>query len=154
MSGEGAPDAGELDASELRVAIVAARWYAEVTDPMLDWALTTCADAGTSADIVRVPGAFELPVVCARLAASRDALVAIGCVVRGGTPHFDYVCAAATRGLMRVSLDHGIPIGLGLLTCDSIEQARDRAGLPHSSENKGREATLAALETALTLRGA
>ncbi len=153
MSGHGAPPAPELDATGLRVAIVASRWYGEVTDSMLDWATTTCADAGTTPDVVRVPGAFELPVVAARLARDHDAVVALGLVVRGGTPHFEYVCAAATDGLARVALDSGVPIGFGLLTCDTMEQALDRAGLPHSRENKGQEAALAALETSLLLRG-
>lgn len=152
MSGAGAPAAEELSAEGLRVAIVASRWYAEVTDAMTDSAITTCADAGASSDVFRVPGAFELPVVCAAVAPDHDAVIAIGLVVRGGTPHFDYVCRAATDGLTRVALDTGTPIGFGLLTCDSMEQAHDRAGLPHSSEDKGREATLAALETALLLR--
>ncbi len=152
MSGEGAPTDGDLDAAGLRVAVVASRWYAEITGAMTDWAVTTCADAGTTPEVVRVPGAFELPVVCAALAPRCDALVAIGLVVRGGTPHFEYVCRAATDGLTRVALDTGTPVGFGLLTCESLEQAQDRSGLPGSSENKGREAALAALQTALLLR--
>lgn len=152
MSGEGAPAAVELSAEGLRVAIVASRWYAEITDAMTDSAVTTCADAGATSEVFRVPGAFELPIVCAAVAPDYDAVVAIGLVVRGGTPHFDYVCRAATDGLTRVALDTATPIGFGLLTCDSMEQAHDRAGLPHSSEDKGHQATVAALQTALLLR--
>jgi 6,7-dimethyl-8-ribityllumazine synthase len=104
------------------------------------------------ATVVRVPGAFELPVTAAALAGQGyDAVVALGVVIRGGTPHFDYVCNAATDGLGRVALDHGIPVGFGLLTCDTEEQALDRAGLEGSAEDKGYEATSAALATARTL---
>jgi 6,7-dimethyl-8-ribityllumazine synthase len=152
MTADGAPTEEGVSADGLRVAIVASRWYAEVTDAMTDAAITTCAGAGAASEVFRVPGAFELPVVCAAVAPDYDAVVALGLVVRGGTPHFDYVCRAATDGLTRVALDTGTPIGFGLLTCDSMEQARDRAGLPHSTEDKGKEATLAALETALLLR--
>jgi 6,7-dimethyl-8-ribityllumazine synthase len=102
--------------------------------------------------VVRVPGAFELPVVCAQLATDHDAVVALGLVIRGGTPHFEYVCDAVTSGCTRVALDTGKPVGFGVLTCDTVGQARDRSGLPGSNEDKGREAVLAAVETALTLR--
>jgi 6,7-dimethyl-8-ribityllumazine synthase len=101
---------------------------------------------------VRVPGAFELPVAAARIAADVDALVALGVVIRGGTPHFEYVCQAATHGLARIAERTGVPVGFGLLTCDDEQQALDRAGLPGSSEDKGYEAAAAALETAVTLR--
>ena len=101
---------------------------------------------------VRVPGTFELPVLAAELARTHDAVVALGVVVRGGTPHFDYVCSAATDGLTRVALDSGTPVGFGVLTCDDDAQALDRAGLEGSSEDKGYEATAAALTTALALR--
>jgi 6,7-dimethyl-8-ribityllumazine synthase len=100
---------------------------------------------------VRVPGTFELPVAAAELARTHDAVVALGVVVRGGTPHFDYVCSAATEGLTRVALDSGTPVGFGVLTCDDDDQALARAGLPGSTEDKGYEATAAALHTALTL---
>ena len=103
--------------------------------------------------MVRAPGAVELPVVAQALAERHDAVVALGVVVRGGTPHFEYVCDAVTAGLTRVALDAGKPVGNGVLTCDTEEQARDRAGLPGSAEDKGWEATIAALATALTLRG-
>jgi 6,7-dimethyl-8-ribityllumazine synthase len=102
--------------------------------------------------VIRVPGAFELPVAAARLAAEGfDAIIALGVVIRGGTPHFDYVCAGATDGLTAVSVQYGVPVGFGLLTCDTDEQALDRAGLPGSREDKGYEAATAALATAVTL---
>ena len=103
---------------------------------------------------IRVPGTFELPVAAATLATlGYDAIVALGVVIRGGTPHFDYVCSAATDGLTRVAVDHRIPIGFGVLTCDTEQQALDRAGLAGSIEDKGYEATAAAIETVLALRG-
>lgn len=153
MTGSGAPDPISLDAAGLRVAVVATRWYPEVTDALLAGALAAAADSGVQAPtVVRVPGAFELPITARALAARHDAVIALGLVLRGGTPHFEYVCSAATEGLARVALDTGVPVGFGLLTCDTEHQARDRAGLPGSRENKGQEAALAALETALLLR--
>ena len=102
---------------------------------------------------MRVPGTFELPVVAAALAGQGyDAIVALGVVIRGGTPHFDYVCTAATDGLTRVAVDHQTAVGFGVLTCDTEEQALDRAGLSTSHEDKGYEAAAAALTTAQTLR--
>jgi 6,7-dimethyl-8-ribityllumazine synthase len=142
------------DASELAVAVVAASWHPEIADGLLAGALRAAAESGVAApQVVRVPGAFELPLVCAELAADHDAVVALGVIVRGGTPHFDHVCAAATSGLTRVALDTATPIGFGVLTCDDVDQARDRAGLPGSREDKGREALLAAIDAALVLRG-
>src|SRR5262249_45980033 len=102
--------------------------------------------------VVRVAGAFELPVMAQALARNHDAVVALGVVIRGGTPHFEYVCDAVTAGLTRVALDESTPIGNGVLTCDTEEQALDRAGLPGAAEDKGREATQAALDTANQLR--
>jgi 6,7-dimethyl-8-ribityllumazine synthase len=138
----------------LRVGVVAARWHEAVTDAMLDSALRALHEVGvTESVVVRVPGTFELPVVAKRLAESGcDAVVSLGVVVRGGTPHFDYVCQAATDGLSRVALDTGVPVGFGVLTCDTDEQAFERSGLPGSKEDKGREAALAAVATALALR--
>lgn len=154
MSGHGAPDPTPIDASGLRVAIVAARWHTEVMDGLVAGALRACAAARVDdPTVVRVPGTFELPVVADALAGGHDAVVALGVVIRGGTPHFDYVCGAATDGLTRVALDRGTPVGFGVLTCDTEQQALDRAGLAGSVEDKGFEATTAALETALTLRG-
>ncbi len=149
---QGSP-AIRVDGSGLNVVIVAASWHATVMDGLIDGARRGLAAAGVSAvELVRVPGAFELPVVCSRLALSYDAVVALGVVIRGGTPHFDYICQAATMGLSDVSLRTGIPVGFGLLTCDDDEQALDRAGLDGSSEDKGYEAALAAVATAITLR--
>ncbi|MCK9905228.1 6,7-dimethyl-8-ribityllumazine synthase [Parafrankia colletiae] len=155
MSGAGAPAEELPDAGGLTLAIVATRWHAEITDSLLGGALRAAKDAGVphAPTVVRVSGAVELPVVAAALASRHDAVVALGAVIRGGTPHFDYVCRFVTDGLARVTLDSGVPIGFGLLTCDTVEQARDRAGLPGSAEDKGREATLAALDTAVVLRG-
>ncbi|MEE1618556.1 6,7-dimethyl-8-ribityllumazine synthase [Brachybacterium sp. J144] len=151
MSGHGAP-APQLTARPgTRLAVVAASWHREVMDGLLAGALAAAREAGVEPTVVRVPGSFELPVVADRLARTHDAVAALGVVIRGGTPHFDYVCAAATDGLSRVALDHGVPVGFGLLTCDDEEQARDRAGLPGSREDKGREAVAAALETAAVL---
>ena len=153
MSGAGAPTGPAPDGAGLRVAVVATQWHVEITDALLAGAEKALVECGVAdATVVRVPGAFELPVVAAQLATTHDAVVALGVVIRGGTPHFDYVCDAATSGLTRVALDSGKPVGFGLLTCDDEDQARDRAGLPGSSEDKGREAVLAAVETAITVR--
>jgi len=153
VSGEGAPDL-EVDGSGLRVAVVAASWHQKVMDALVGNAERALAELGVEeSTVVRVPGSFELPVVAARLATSYDAVVALGVVIRGGTPHFDYVCQAVTAGLGRVALDTGIPVGFGVLTCDDEQQALDRAGLDSSRENKGREAAEAAVATAVTLRG-
>jgi len=142
-----------VDGSGLNVAIVAASWHTEVMDGLIDGARRGLADAGVSSvTLTRVPGAFELPVACSRLALSYDALVALGVVIRGGTPHFDYICQAATLGLTDVSLRTGIPVGFGVLTCDDEQQALDRAGLEGSSEDKGHEAATAAVATVVALR--
>lgn len=153
MSGPGAPEPEPFDASSMRVAVVAANWHQQVMDGLVAGAQRALADHRvTDSTVVRVPGAFELPVVAGALAGrGYDAVVALGVVVRGGTPHFDFVCQAATDGLTRVALDHGVPVGFGVLTCDTDEQALDRAGLDGSSEDKGYEATAAALATARTL---
>jgi 6,7-dimethyl-8-ribityllumazine synthase len=155
MSGHGAPDDSPIDCSDLRVAVVASSWHTEVMDGLIAGAQRAMDAYQVEApELVRVPGSFELPVVAKALAErGYDAVVALGVVIRGGTPHFDYVCAAATDGLSRVALDTGIPVGFGLLTCDTDEQALDRAGLDGSSEDKGYEATAAALVTASTLTG-
>lgn len=159
MSGHGAPvidirginkDAG--DGEPLRLAVIAASWHTEIMDGLLDGARRAAAEAGVETTEVRVPGSFELPVAAARLAPHFDAVVALGVVIRGGTPHFDYVCQAATSGLTDVSVRTGVPVGFGVLTCDNEQQALDRAGLPGSSEDKGHEAVSAALATAAVLR--
>ena len=154
MSGEGSPDAKPIDCHDLRVAVVAASWHKPVMDGLVAGAQRALDDYRVEApSLVRVPGSFELPVVASALAEKGyDAIVALGVVIRGGTPHFDYVCTATTDGLSRVALDTGVPVGFGLLTCDTDEQALDRAGLEGSSEDKGYEATSAALVTAMCLR--
>jgi 6,7-dimethyl-8-ribityllumazine synthase len=142
-----------VDGTGLRVAIVAASWHARVMDGLIDGARRGLADAGVaSVDLVRVPGAFELSVVCSRLARSYDAVVALGVVIRGGTPHFDYICQSVAIGLTDVSVRTGVPVGFGVLTCDDDQQALDRAGLEGSAEDKGHEAATAAVATAITLR--
>ena len=157
MSGHGAP---EIDlttlnpdqTSRLKLAIVAASWHTQILDGLLVGALRAAKEAGISVPtVLRVPGSFELPVAAARLAPHFDAVVALGVVIRGGTPHFDYVCQAATMGLTDVSVKTGVPVGFGVLTCDTEQQGLDRAGLPGSSEDKGHEAVTAALATAVTL---
>ena len=154
MSADGAPSTGPVDCHDLRVAVVAASWHEDVMVGLIDGAKRALADHRVEAPVVvRVPGSFELPVVAEALAQQGfDAVVALGVVVRGGTPHFEYVCSAATDGLSRVAMDTGSAVGFGLLTCDDEEQARDRAGLEGSREDKGYEATAAALLTARTLR--
>ena len=156
MSGAGAPEIA-VDGRGLRVAVVAASWHTTVMDGLLDGARRGLADAGVEhVDVVRVPGAFELSVACARLAPSYDALVALGVVVRGGTPHFDYVCQAATLGLTEVSVRTGVPVGFGVLTCDTEQRAlRSRAGLPGSAaRTRATRRRAAAVATAVTLRDA
>ncbi|MBM9460633.1 6,7-dimethyl-8-ribityllumazine synthase [Nocardioides sp. zg-536] len=153
MAGHGAPDLTPVDCHDLRVAVVAASWHTTVMDGLLAGAHRAFADHKVEAPVVvRVPGTFELPVAAAALAPSYDAVVALGVVIRGGTPHFEFVCNAATDGLTRVSLDHTTPVGFGVLTCDDDAQALDRAGLPGSREDKGYEAASAALQTAATLK--
>ncbi|MEO5680920.1 MAG: 6,7-dimethyl-8-ribityllumazine synthase [Acidimicrobiales bacterium] len=153
MTGAGAPDLS-TDAAGATVAIVAALWHRPITDAMVVSATRALLDAGAQATVVRVPGAFELPVAAkAAATAGFDAIVALGVVIRGGTPHFDYVCHAATDGLTQVAVATGVPVAFGLLTCDTEEQAIQRSGLPGSSEDKGREAAEAALATLQALRG-
>jgi 6,7-dimethyl-8-ribityllumazine synthase len=154
VSGEGSPAEKPVDCHDLRVAVVAARWHERVMDGLLAGARRALQDYQVEQpSVVRVPGSFELPVVAGALAErGYEAVVALGVVIRGGTPHFEYVCSAATQGLAKIAVTTGAAIGFGLLTCDTEEQALDRAGLEGSSEDKGYEATSAALVTALTLR--
>ncbi len=153
MSGEGRPGATPFDARNLTLALVATRWHEGVTTALLDSALRTAAECQVQEPtVVRVAGAVELPVVVQCLASTHDAVVALGVVIRGGTPHFEYVCDAVTYGLTRISLDSHTPVGNGVLTVDDEQQALDRAGLSGSREDKGREAVLAALDTARILR--
>ncbi|MGV0603755.1 6,7-dimethyl-8-ribityllumazine synthase [Mycolicibacterium sp. XJ1904] len=153
MSGTGVPDLPDIDGSGLKLAVVASTWHETICDALLDGALKVAAGAGVeNPTVVRVLGAIEIPVVAQALAANHDAVVALGVVIRGETPHFDYVCDAVTQGLTRVSLDASTPVANGVLTTNSEQQALDRAGLPSSSEDKGAQAAAAALSTALTLR--
>jgi len=154
MSGAGAPQTQATDCHDLRVALVAACWHEQVMDGLIAGAQRAFAEHRVEAPVLtRVPGTFELPVVASALAQrGYDAIVALGVVIRGGTPHFDYVCQAATDGLTRVALDHTVAVGFGVLTCDDEAQALDRAGLDGSSEDKGYEAAAAALQTAQTIK--
>jgi 6,7-dimethyl-8-ribityllumazine synthase len=155
VSGTGAPDLNVEGAAGLKVVLVASQWHEQVMDGLLAGARRALQEARVE-DVaeLRVPGVFELPVAASRVVGSGDVdvLIALGVVIRGGTPHFDYVCSAATTGLTLVAQRTGIPIGFGVLTCDDEQQALDRAGLPGSSEDKGYEAAIAGLATAVTLR--
>ncbi|MCX0272322.1 6,7-dimethyl-8-ribityllumazine synthase [Nocardia rhamnosiphila] len=154
MSGTGVPSFALADAKDLRLAIVASRWHTEICDTLVANAERVAAEAGVRhITVARCAGAMELPVLAQELARTHDAVVALGVVIRGGTPHFDYVCDSVTAGLTRVSLDESTPVANGVLTTDNEAQALDRAGLPDSAENKGEQAAAAALDAALTLRG-
>jgi 6,7-dimethyl-8-ribityllumazine synthase len=153
MSGKGAPQQGDVTAEGVRVTVVAGTWHEQITDGLIAGAQRTLDAAGADWTLVRVPGSFELPVVAkAALDAGADAVVALGVIIRGGTPHFDFVSSAATDGLTRVALDTGKPVGFGVLTLDDEQQGIDRAGLPGSKEDKGAEAADAAVRTVLALR--
>ena len=146
MSGQGAPKL-HIDASGLAVTIVVATWHTEITEGLLAGAERALQEAGNDVySIMRVPGAFELPLAAQyAIQDGAEVVIALGVVIRGGTPHFEYVCSAATDGLTRVQLDTGVPIGFGLLTVDTEAQALDRAGLENSKEDKGAEAVEAAI---------
>jgi 6,7-dimethyl-8-ribityllumazine synthase len=151
MSGSGAPGL-QVAADGLQVAVVAASWHEEIMSGLIAGAERAAAKSGADIKVFRVPGAFELPVVAKRAAGSGfQAVVALGVIVRGGTPHFEYVSQGVTHGLTQASIDTGVPIGFGVLTCDTEQQALDRAGLPDSSEDKGAEAFEAAVATVTTL---
>ncbi len=154
MSGVGAPQPGApVDATGITVVVIAGTWHDVITDGLIAGAKRALDAAGATWALVRVPGSFELPVVAkVALNAGADAVVALGVIIRGGTPHFEYVSAAATDGLTRVALDTGKPVGFGVLTLDDEQQGLDRAGLEGSKEDKGYEAADAAVRTALVLR--
>lgn len=153
MSGHGEPELELADAAGLRVAIVASQWHETICTALLDGALSAVRAQGVDdPTVVRVAGAIELPVIVQSVARTHDAVVALGVVIKGDTPHFDYVCDAVTAGLTRVSLDESTPVGNGVLTTLTEQQALDRAGLPDSAEDKGAQAVTAALASALTLR--
>ena len=154
MSGKGAPQAtGTVDATGLDVVVIAGTWHETITDGLIAGAQRALDASGATYRVVRVPGSFELPVVAkAALEAGADAAVALGVIIRGGTPHFEFVSNAATDGLTRVALDTGKPVGFGVLTLDDEAQGIARAGLPGSEEDKGFEAADAAIRTAVVLR--
>lgn len=142
---------GDLSAKGLKVAVVVSRFNDFIGDKLLSGAVDTLVRSGaaeSSIDIVKVPGTFEMPVVCKKLAASKkyDAIVCVGAVIRGSTPHFDFVASEATKGIARVALDSGVPVALGVITTDTLEQAIERAGT--KSGNKGSDAALTAIEMA------
>ncbi len=156
MSGAGSPNlfpAEAIDGFGLKITIVAGRWHDTIASGLLAGAHRVLDSSGAEITELRVPGSFELPVACkAALEEGADAVVALGVIIRGGTPHFDFVSNAATNGLTRVAIDTGKPVGFGVLTLDDEQQGIDRAGLPGSKEDKGAEAALAALEMAVLLR--
>ncbi|WP_111718618.1 6,7-dimethyl-8-ribityllumazine synthase [Homoserinimonas sp. OAct 916] len=153
MSHEGTPTIA-VDGTGLQVVIVAGRWHEKISDGLIGGATRVLEQSGARFSLVRVPGSFELPVACkVALESGADAVVALGVIIRGGTPHFEYVSAAATDGLTRVALDTGKPVGFGVLTLDDEQQGLDRAGLVGSIEDKGAEAATAALEMARVLAG-
>jgi len=146
---------GNLSAKGLRFALLAGRFNDFISDRLLDGALDTLTRSGATEgdiEIVKVPGSFEMPVVAKALAESGryDAVICLGCIIRGGTPHFDYVASEAAKGIAKVSLDTGIPVSFGVITADNIEQAIERAGT--KSGNKGRDAALSAIEMANLLK--
>ncbi|MGA7149604.1 MAG: 6,7-dimethyl-8-ribityllumazine synthase [Microbacterium sp.] len=154
MSGKGAPQAtGTVDAVGLNVVVIAGTWHDVISDGLIAGAQRALDQYGATWRLIRVPGSFELPVAAkAALEAGADAVVALGVIIRGGTPHFEFVSSAATDGLTRVALDTGKPVGFGVLTLDDEAQGIARAGLPGSQEDKGFEAADAAVRTALVLR--
>jgi 6,7-dimethyl-8-ribityllumazine synthase len=153
MAGFGEPELSTVDASGLVLGVVATRWHEELTTQMMDRALEAAAACKvTEVLTARVAGSVELPVVAQALARRCDAVVALGVVVRGDTAHFDLVCRSVTDGLTRVALDTGVPVGHGVLTVNTVEQAHQRAGFADSAEDKGFSATVAALDAALAVR--
>ncbi|WP_417503382.1 6,7-dimethyl-8-ribityllumazine synthase [Microbacterium sp.] len=153
MSGAGAPETGDIDGRGLNVVIVAGTWHETISNGLIAGAERVLNEAQASHRLVRVPGSFELALAAqAAFAGGADAVVALGVIIRGGTPHFEYVSAATTDGLTRVALDAGKPVGFGVLTLGDEQQGLDRAGLEGSKEDKGAEAADAALRTALVVR--
>jgi len=154
MSGAGAPTpTTPIDGSGLRVVVIAGTWHEKISNGLIAGAQRVLDEAGAAHTLVRVPGSFELAVAAqAAFAGGADAVVALGVIIRGGTPHFEYVSAATTDGLSRVALDAGKPVGFGVLTLDDEQQGIDRAGLEGSKEDKGAEAADAALRTAQVVR--
>jgi 6,7-dimethyl-8-ribityllumazine synthase len=153
MSSEGSPDQKQLDGSGLAIAIVAGTWHAEIAENLIASAINFCESSGARAEVIRVPGSFEVPLAAnAALDAGFDAVVALGVIIKGDTPHFDFVSSGVTHGLMDLILTTKKPIGFGILTCENIEQARLRSGLPGSISDKGIEAASAALQMAILIK--
>lgn len=152
MSKEGLPEVAAIDATGISVAVITATWNADICDRLHERALAEAERSGATADGFRVVGALEIPVAVQEAARHYDAVVALGCVIRGGTPHFDYVCDSVTQGLTRIALDTSKPIANGVLTVNTHDQAVDRSGAPGAAEDKGVEAMAAALDTVLQLR--
>jgi 6,7-dimethyl-8-ribityllumazine synthase len=153
MAGFGDPHLETVDAAGLRLGIVGSRWHADLVDHMIERAEAAAKECGvTDVFTTRVAGSVELPIVAQALARKCDAVVALGVVIKGETQHFEYVCDSVTAGLTRVALDEGVPVGHGVLTVQSLGQARDRAGLEDSIEDKGWQTTVAVLDAALRLR--
>ena len=154
MAGFGDPHMETVDASGLTLGIVGSRWHSGLVDHMVDRAQQAAKACGVDDVVVtRVAGSVELPVVAQALAKQCDAVVALGVVIRGETAHFDYVCDAVTAGLSRVALDERTPVAHGVLTVESLGQAKDRAGLEDSIEDKGWQSTVAVLDAVLAIRG-
>jgi 6,7-dimethyl-8-ribityllumazine synthase len=153
MAGFGDPHMQTVDAAGLRLGIVGSRWHNDLVEHMIARAVAAAGACGVT-DVVtaRVAGSVELPVVAQALARRVDAVVALGVVIKGETQHFEYVCDAVTTGLTRVALDEGTPVAHGVLTVHSLGQARDRAGLEDSIEDKGWQSTVAVLDAALAIR--
>ena len=151
MSGAGRPELEKVDAAGLTLGVVATRWHAEITDSLTERAAAAAKACGVSdVTVLRAAGAVELPVVAAELAKHYDAVVCLGAVIRGGTPHFEYVAGEAAKGIAQVSAANGVPIAFGVLTTNTLEQAIDRAGA--KSGNKGFDAAMTAVEMADLLR--
>lgn len=158
MSGEGSPTLS-VDATGLRVAVIAGKWHHVVMSGLISGSVATIEASGASHELFEVAGAFELPLAAQAAltpveqgGGGFDAAICLGVIIRGGTPHFDFVANSVTDGLTRVQLDTSRPVGFGVLTTDNDEQALDRSGLPGSRESKGVEAAEAALHAAVTLR--
>lgn len=146
---------GQLNVRDARFCVLAARFNDRIVEDLVRGALDALRRHGveeSAVDLLRVPGAFELPLAAKRVARSRqyDALIALGVVIRGATPHFEYVCGECAAGLGRVSLEFELPVGFGVLTCDTVDQAIERSGVKHG--NKGADAALAAMEMVSLLR--
>ncbi|WP_067502427.1 6,7-dimethyl-8-ribityllumazine synthase [Actinoplanes sp. TFC3] len=153
MAGFGDPHLDTVDAGGLKLGIVGSRWHSDLVDHMVERAEAAAKACGVNDVVaVRVAGSVELPIVAQALAKKCDAVVALGVVIRGETAHFDYVCDAVTAGLTRVALDERTPVAHGVLTVESLGQARDRAGLEDSIEDKGWQSVVAVLDAALTIK--